>query len=200
MCLMRDIFTCVSSVIRRGPSGWVSLQVVLQCCVWLLPWTLIKDLGMYLVVLLKDHGNASQYRDWDIPGGSRATLLQQWLVPHIILSARDIWSLFSILLLSSKCTHPVHPPFLLLYYTYFKQQNVVRHKCVWSKNPGCLWWWRPVQMWSVTRCWPGADPVREPTEVWAPQWWAAGHGWVCTEMRKKRISSSLEQLIFNVIH
>lgn len=34
----------------------------------------MKDLGMFLVVLLKDQGNAGQYKQWDIPGGSSATL------------------------------------------------------------------------------------------------------------------------------
>lgn len=34
----------------------------------------MKDLGMFLVVLLKDQGNVGQYKQWDIRGGSSATL------------------------------------------------------------------------------------------------------------------------------
>lgn len=56
---------------------WVSLQVVFpgEYCVWLVSCNLMKALGMFLVVLLKDQGSASQYKLWDIPGGSTATLL-----------------------------------------------------------------------------------------------------------------------------
>lgn len=44
------------------------------CCVWLMMWILVKDLRTLFVVLLEDWGNAGQYKQWDIPGGSAAIL------------------------------------------------------------------------------------------------------------------------------
>lgn len=35
----------------------------------------MKDSGIFSVVLLKDQGNAGQYKQWDVPGGSTAALL-----------------------------------------------------------------------------------------------------------------------------
>lgn len=35
----------------------------------------MKDLGMILVVLLKDQGNAGQYKQWGVPDGSAEALL-----------------------------------------------------------------------------------------------------------------------------
>lgn len=73
--LTQDVFTCLPYAIHCALLNCFSLQVMFSgecCCVWLT--SLMEDLGMFLLVLLRDQGNAGQYKQWNIPGGLTANL------------------------------------------------------------------------------------------------------------------------------